>query len=163
MAVLYVDDHELNELVRDLRKWESTIHVSNTMKDRLKLLGLKEADSVKAAIRGIPSKNQNRLRGRRSLRAAMVRATGWGYHRYGKTETGVTIFVSPRKMPPGQGGLPGLMEGEGRWTHPVYGHKPKVFQAPHPFFGVATRSTERDAEAVGNHCVDVIADDIERG
>lgn len=161
--VMVLGEEELRDLARDLRKWESTIRVANTMEERLKALGERDAARVKTAIRAIPSKNQNRRRGKRSLRSAMVRATDWRYSRFGRLDTGVSVFVSPARMPPGQGGLPALMEGERRWTHPTFGHKPNVFQAPHPYFAVATRTAERDAEAIGNHCVNVIADDIERG
>ncbi len=160
---IIVGEHELRELVRDLRKWESTAHVAETMEERLKMLGARDALIVKSAIRGIPSKHQDRLRGRRSLRAAMARATGWSYHRFGPNDTGVTVQVNPREMPPGQGGLPALMEGEGKWTHPTFGHRPIVTQAPHPYFLGIEAAAPRDAEQIGNHCVNTVANDVERG
>lgn len=160
MAIIVTGDAELQALILDLAKWSSRKNVLNTFNVGLKPMGRAMAADVRSRVLATPSKRQNARRGRRSLRASIARATKSSTASSGDAVI-MTVQVDPEDMPMQQGGLPALYEGLEAWIHPVFGHRPPVTQPPHPYFEPATRNAESDAVDVAEHCIDIIANDLE--
>ncbi|WP_435111872.1 hypothetical protein [Nocardiopsis synnemataformans] len=119
--------------------------------------------AVRGAVRRIPSKGQNKRRGRRSLRSDIARATTLKMRAQGKF-VGAEISIRPDKMPDDRRNLASYMEGESpfnRWRHPIFGDRNRwvQLQPRHQFFYKAVEphlSTMR--EAADRIVVDVAAD-----
>lgn len=87
------------------------------------------------------------------LRVSLMRATRARIATAGRNVT-VGLIVDGKKMPQGQEGLPGLMEGERRWRHPLFGDTEHWYgQKSHPFVGPAIPSTVLRAEAGVNAAI----------
>jgi|SRR5688572_16617578 len=160
MAIIVTGQSELQALILDLAKWSSRKTVLRTFETGMKPMGKTMAADVRTRVLATPSKRSVSRRGRRSLRASIARATKSNTQQIGDAAI-LTVQVDPEDMPIEQGGLPALYEGLEAWIHPVFGHRPMVTQPPHPYFEPATRNAERDAVEIAEHCIDIIADDLE--
>ncbi len=107
-----------------------------------------------------PSKRQNAKRGKPSLRRAIASSIVVKKSHTHNAST-VSVFVDPSQMPTGKKGLASLYEGVSEWHHPVYGHEPIVFQAPHPYFGHATTGIQVVLDVAANRVIDKIAHQID--
>jgi hypothetical protein len=153
---------ELRALARDLRGHADRKEINARLRRELRFAAKEMIPPVRAAILAIPSKGQSAARGRPSLRRKMSSATQVAVRTTGGS-AGVKLWVNPRRMPPGQGSLPGYMEGEGRWRHPTFGSEPWFTQAPHPYFYRTVAPLIPRAERAAEQVLDSIADEIERG
>ncbi len=153
---------ELRALARDLRGHADRKEINARLRRELRVVARTMVPPIRAAIMAIPSQGQNAARGRRGLRQRMASATQVAVRTTGGS-AGVKIWVNPRRMPPGQGSLPGYMEGEGRWRHPTFGSEPWFTQAPHPYFYRTVEPLLPRAEHAAEQVLDEIADAIERG
>jgi hypothetical protein len=166
--LLSIEDRgELRRLAADLRRLEDGREVSRRLREELARVEQPTVRAVRASIRAIPSKDQSAARGRRSLRSKMAAATE------GKVRTtrrpGLIVWVNPKRMPPGEGNLPGYMDGARpfhRWRHPTFGSwsgKRAVTQRAHPYFDRAVRSVPERVDRAGARVIDRVARDIETG
>jgi hypothetical protein len=153
---------ELRRLARDLRSAGDQQHINAELRRELMVVGRKGAAAVRASVRATPSKGQSARAGRRSLRAAIASATEAKVRN--STRPGVIVWVNPGRMPAGERALPGLLDGQGRWRHPVFGNK-RVWrgQRSHPYFDRAIRPIEGELADAGDRVLDNIANEIERG
>lgn len=158
---------ELRRLARELRDLEDGKEILKQLrKDLKKIANERMVPAVKQAALSIPSKGQSSRRGRRSLRTSIARATQARVRSAGRS-AGVTIWVSPRRMPEGQHNLPAYMEGMRpfqRWRHPRFGDTDHWYtQRAHPYFYKTIRPLEGDAQDAALRAVDAVANRIERG
>jgi hypothetical protein len=101
--------------------------------------------------------------GHTGLRQALAKATQIRVVTGGKNVV-VRVWVNPARMPAGQQSLPGLMEGLGKWRHPVFGTDTWVDQASHPYFQHATEVAGiKAAQKAAIAAVQATAAEIERG
>lgn len=71
-------------------------------------------------------------------------------------QAAVKLEVAPSRMPAGKRSLPALLDGRGRWRHPVYGNRNAwVTQASHPFFWRGVQPHIQDVR-------DAVVDAVER-
>ncbi len=152
----------LRALSRDLRRTSEPKVISARLRRELRIVAKEMIPPIRAAIMAIPSRGQNAARGRRGLRSRLSSATQVAVRTAGGN-AGVKVWVNPRRMPAGQGSLPGYMEGEGRWRHPTFGSEPWFSQAPHPYFYRTVEPLIPQAERAAEQVLDSIADEIERG
>lgn len=155
---------ELAELAAELRVRADGREIDREVRRDLGEIGARQAASVRAEIRRIPSKGQNARRGRRSTRSEMAAAVE------SKVRTtrrpGVIVRVNPGRMPPGKQNLPGYMDGKRpfhRWRKPTFGRSPWMTQRPHPYFDRATAGAADQAERAGLAAIRKTANQIERG
>lgn len=153
---------ELRRLASDLRSAGNQRAINDQLRRELMVVGRKGAAAVRASVRATPSKGQSARAGRRSLRAAIARATEAKVRN--TTRPGVVVWVNPGRMPSGERALPAFLDGQGRWRHPVFGNT-NVWrgQRPHPYFDRAIRPIEGELADAGDKVLDRIADPIERG
>jgi len=121
--------------------------------------------AIRAQIRGMPSRGENRRRGKPSTRTQLARAVTLQVRPSSRTAS-VTVFMNPRKMPDGKRSLPSYFEvrpGYTRLRHPVFGRDPWITQQVPPA-GYFTRTIgpieERTLRAV-REVVDRMARQIE--
>lgn len=144
---LEIRSEDLKKLGRDLRGQDNKhLRSKFTKAVREPLKGAQR--DVRAKIRAIPSRGSvtgghaarighrptSRARGYRygTLRSRMSAAVAIKVRLTGDVSVRVSIDAS--KLPPGQRGLPALMEGVRPWRHPVFGHDEWVSQQAHPYF-----------------------------
>jgi hypothetical protein len=153
---------ELRRLASDLRAAGNQQSINAELRRELLIVGRKGAAAVRASVRATPSKGQSTGAGRRSLRAAIARATEAKVRT--SVRPGVVVWVNPGQMPSGERALPAFLDGQGRWRHPVFGNT-NVWrgQRPHPYFDRAIRPIEGELADAGDRVLDRIADRIERG
>ena len=73
----------------------------------------------------------------------------------------MSILMSTAKMPSGQRGLPGAMEGTKQWRHPVFGNSDVWVQQPaHPYFFPVVRRLGPAAKLAANRVVNKIDREI---
>jgi hypothetical protein len=153
---------ELRRLASDLRAAGNQQSINADLRRELMALGRKGAAAVRTSVRSTPSKGQSGRAGRRSLRSAIARATEAKVRT--SVRPGVVIWVNPAQMPTGERALPGYLDGQGRWRHPVFGNT-DVWrgQRPHPYFDRAVNPIAGQLADAGDKVLDRIADIIERG
>ncbi|HEY9367932.1 hypothetical protein [Streptomyces sp.] len=154
---------QVRELAADLRRQRAT-EINDRLRRELTETARPVAAAVRASVRATPSKGQTGRAGRRSLRAKIAAATEVKV-RTTRRPT-VVVWVNPQRMPPGEGNLPGYLDGRKpftRWRHQTYGHRPWVTQRPHPYFDRATSSAAPAAQRAGARVVDQISKEIARG
>lgn len=153
---------ELRRLASDLRAAGNQQHINDKLRRRLEAVGRKGAAAVRASVRATESKGQSGRRGRASLRGKVARATESKVRN--TTRPGVIVWVNPASMPAGEQSLPGLLDGQGRWRHPVFGNT-SVWrgQRPHPYFNRAVDPIAGQLADAGDKVLDDIANEIERG
>src|SRR3954465_6065620 len=153
---------ELRRLAGDLRSAGNQQHINERLRRGLAVVGREGAAAVRASVRATPSKGQSARRGRSSLRGKVARAP----ESKGRTPTrpGVIVWVNPARMPAGEQSLPGLLDGQGRWRHPVFGNT-SVWrgQRSHPYFNRAVDPIAAKLADAGDKVLDEIANIVERG
>lgn len=153
---------ELRRLAGDLRSAGNQQAINEQLRRELLVVGRKGAAAVRASVRATPSKGQSAQAGRPSLRGKIANATEAKVRNTARP--GVIVWVNPARMPAGERALPGLLDGRGRWRHPVFGNT-DVWrgQRPHPYFDRAIRPIEGELADAGDKVLDRIANQIERG
>ncbi len=153
---------ELRRLAHDLRAAGDKQAINAELRRDLMALGRKGAAEVRASVRATPSKGQSARRGRASLRSKVAYATESKVRT--TTRPGVIVWVNPARMPAGEQSLPGLLDGQGRWRHPVFGNT-SVWrgQRSHPYFNSAVNPIVEQLADAGDKAIDRIANKIERG
>ncbi len=152
----------LRRLAGDLRSAGNQQAMNVKLRRGLEVVGRKGAAAVRASVRATPSKGQSARRGRASLRGKVARATESKVRN--TTRPGVIVWVNPGRMPAGERSLPGLLDGQGRWRHPVFGNT-SVWrgQRSHPYFNRAVDPIAGQLADAGDKVLDEIANMIERG
>lgn len=154
---------QVRELAEDLRR-DRDRETNDRLRRELADVARPVAAAVRASVRATPSKGQTARMGRRSLRSKIARATE-AKVRTTRRPT-VLVWVNPAAMPPGEGNLPGYLDGRKpftRWRHKTFGHRPWVTQAAHPYFDRATRQAAPAAERATARVADQISKEIARG
>ncbi len=153
---------ELRRLASDLRSAGNLQSINAELRRDLMALGREGAAAVRASVRGTPSKGQSARRGRASLRGKIAAATESKVRT--TTRPGVIVWVNPGRMPAGERALPGLLDGQGRWRHPVFGNT-DVWrgQRSHPYFNRAVDPIAEKLANAGDKVLDRVANKIERG
>ena len=151
----------LRRLARDLRQLEDGKGILRDMRKQLRQIAQSEmVPAVRAAARRIPSKGESTRRGRRPLRESLARATQARVKTAGRS-AGVMVWISPRRMPPGQHTLPAYVEGFppfNRWRHPLFGNADYWYQQrSHPFFYRTLRPYRDRAERAMEEVLDAAA------
>lgn len=148
---------DLARIARELRHVSNGREIRKRMVREMRREAVPLVPMVRRAILAIPAKGEESS----GLRARMAKATRLQVRTSGR-EAGVTIRVDGRKMPPGQGSLPALMEGSKRpWRHPVYGNRGNwVVQPSHPYFYRIVRPFGLRARKAVLRVVDSITRDI---
>lgn len=167
MFVRVAGAQQLRQLSKDLRKHEDGKEIRAQLRTELRETATPLVPAVRARILAIPSKEQNRRRGRPSLRRQMARTVTLRIRTAGD-DSGVTVFVDARKMPPGKRSLPGYFEqvpGKERLRHPTFGRSPWVTQRV-PAGGYFTRTVAPAENEVRRRLagiIDRVANEIENG
>jgi len=155
---------ELKKLQRDLRRYSRRGGWDAKIKEELKGPANDAERAVKASIQRIPSKGQTARKGRRSLRAAMVRAVKTNVDTT-RDYTGAFVYVDAYSMPVGDQNLPAYMERirrYTRWRHEVYGIETLwVTQKAHPYFYRTLRPFESVAADVAENVIDQVKRELE--
>src|SRR6266511_1257883 len=123
MRVELRDGGDLKRLVRDLRQLDRQAAKELTSEFR----GVRRpiVADVRAMYRALPAASRRRRPGR-PLRSALASATRGQVRTGGMRQAGIRVAASGRRMPPGMGSLPSMVEGppEGKvWRHPVHGDR----------------------------------------
>lgn len=124
------------------------------------------ATAVKSSVLTIPSNEWNARHGRESLRRNIAKAVTVKVGTRGRKNTGVRVFINPKKMPDGRKGLVKHIEGTPgwtRWRHPVFGRDVWVNQGQNPFFTDAVRPGERLAVEAVDNVLQRVKRDLENG
>lgn len=159
---------QLRQLSRDLRRHENGRELAKRLRRELRETAKPLVPAIRQNIRSLPSQNQNRRRGRPSTRAQLARAVTLQVRTSGD-RAGVSVFMSPRKMPDGKKGLPGYFErvpGKTRLRHPTFGNREAWVTQLVPiqgYFSRTTRDVEDDARRRAGQVVDDLAREIEDG
>lgn len=138
-AVAGQDD--LRELSRRLRRQADGRDRVKQLNRELRRAAQPLVPKLRSAIRALPSKDQNRRRGKPALRPLLARSVTLSVRRSGRS-AGVAVFMNPRKMPDGRKSLPQYFEQVPRFerlSHPVFGRQPAVSQHV-PAAGYFTRT-----------------------
>lgn len=156
----------LESLARDLKSVADAKELRKDLSRRLTNAVKPIVPDIRTAVKSIPSKGATGSG--HSARSAMFKRGGSGSLRdhiaravQAKTSVsgqnvGVRIRIDASKMPDDQRGLPKLMEGPGKWRHPVYGnHDTWVTQKSHPYF---FRSIQPHLSRVETEVVEVMTD-----
>jgi hypothetical protein len=155
---------KLRALSKDLRRQADGKERAKLLRRELRDVAKPYVPQLRSAIHALPSHGESARRGRMSLRAQLARSVTLQVRTSGR-RAGVSIFMSPRKMPSGMKALPMYMEatpGYTRWQHPVYGHDAWVTQRPHPYFTRTTQSVDRMVGRAANRVVEATAKDLEK-
>lgn len=151
---------ELRRLAADIRRHADSRQINADLRKELLIIGRRGAAAVRASVRATPSQGQSARAGRRSLRAAIARATEAKVRT--SARPGVVIWVNPGRMPAGEKALPAYLDGIRRGRHPVFGNtnvwRPIV---AHPYFDAALRPIEGDLRAAGERVLSDIVRRIE--
>lgn len=152
---------ELRQLIRDLDQYADGKKVKKRLRKHLTDTSSEVVPAVRAAIKRIPSDDENAKRGRRSLRSRLSDAAQTRI-RTSKKSVAINAMMNPTKMPPGQGSLPAYMEGTlSPWRHPRFGNKDQFFnQSPHPFFYSAVEPFAPQVEDAVKDVADEIRKDL---
>jgi hypothetical protein len=159
-----VSSQQLAALTRTLRQTAEGKELLKQLRKDLRRQAQPMVPAVRSSIRGLPSRGESRRRGRKSLRAEMARAVTLQVKTSGRG-AGISVFMSPKKMPDGKKGLPGYFEripGKERLRHPVFGNREVWVQAQNvPPGGYFTR-TVRPAEARVRAAIETTVNDLVR-
>lgn len=152
--VVITGQADLRRLILRIGHWERQENVLDACDDPMMVVGHLIAARTKANVLATPSKKQNAKRGKPSLRRDISKAVEVRKE-HTRNAAMVNVFVNPTKMPHGKYGLGSLYQGVSAWHHPVYGHEPIVFQAPHPYF--ATAGAHAGLEVAANRALFTVA------
>lgn len=159
-----VNDRELTELNRVLRRTANRQEMQRRLKRELRVEARKIIPPLKQSIASIPSHGMPHLKGRKPLRVLLAKAPDVqikvGY------EARVRVFMNPNKLPEKMRSLADYMEGtpgHEHWRHPVFGKWRRGMgdQSNHPYFERGTRDAERDAIEGVRRVMEQIAGEIE--
>jgi hypothetical protein len=166
LSVEIVGAGELRDLSRALRKQADGRERTKELRRGLRDVGKPLVPAIRSRIRAMPSRGESRRRGRKSLRAEMARSVTLQVRTSG-TRAGVSVFMSPKKMPDGKRALPGYFEqvpGKTRLRHPVFGDRETWVTQSVPAAGYFThtiRPAEEQAVQAARKVVDRTARRIE--
>jgi hypothetical protein len=135
---------DLRAISRNLREMDDR-KVKDLFRQHLEPAARRFVPPVRAAVLAIPTTGEKHT-GLRARIAACAEVASWE-PRGTTREVNVAVEMNPKRMPPGELGLPLYMEGvvdkgrHNRWRHPVYGrwlpNQPN--QPSHPYFYRAAR------------------------
>lgn len=147
-SVSVVGADELRALSRALRRQANGRELQKQLRAELREAAKPLVPAVRSAIRSMPSKDESRRRGRPSLRRQMARSVTVQVKTGGRN-AGVSVFMSPKKMPDGKKSLPSYFElrpGYLRLRHPVFGNAEVWVTQRVPVQGYFTRSVHPEGE-----------------
>lgn len=155
--------YRLRETARKLKEAGAKDLRRNLLRE-IRKAGKPAVDDVKRAVRAAPSKGQGEARGRRSLRAAIARATQVTVSTTAANPS-IRIRVSAAKFKSaGPATLPKYFDGElgkfARWRHPVFGSDNWVDQGSHPYFFTTIRHHAGDFRRAIGDAIDDTLDEL---
>lgn len=170
-----VGQQQLTDLYRELRRQadgrDRVAHLRRELTDAARPL----VPLVRQSIAGMPSNNESARRGRTPLRTRLQRSVSIQAKFVGKN-TGVYVFMNPRKMPDKQKALPAYFEkadSKGKYArlrHPVFEQRrvpdtPWVQQQvpPQGYFTWAVRSGDVRAARAVEQVLEQTARQLENG
>ena len=158
--LIILGEDQLDRLISRMGQYTHRRNVLNACHDPMMTVGRMVAARAKVNVLATPSKGQNARRGKPSLRRGISGAIQVRKEN-SRDAAMVNIFVNPSKMPVGKYGLGSLYEGVSEWHHPVYGHEPVLYQAPHPYMATADQGAHAALEVAANITVNKIARSID--